>query len=101
MDAARTPSRLQQEWDISGFLGRLRTGDLDLIALTRLVDVLSEVEPLYETNINGRLVSWLWYMPMFMEWQRERVRDAGGDMVVFEQAVAQVQTLVESILGIP
>jgi hypothetical protein len=52
-------------------------------------------------SINRRIVSLLWYMPLFMAWQKDRVQEAGGDAAGLERAANEVQSIVERVLGIP
>jgi len=93
---------LEQEWDFEdGFLGRLRCGEFEVAGLHRLLAVLETISLNDSEDINRRLVSLLWYMPLFMEWQKERVQEEGGDRLALENAINQVQTQVERLLGVP
>jgi hypothetical protein len=102
MDVASLISRLEREWDYSlGFFGRLRHGDFDPSGISRLVEICELITPDGGESINRRLVSLLWYMPIFMVWQRDRVREAGGDVTEFERATNRIQSMVEKVLGAP
>lgn len=102
MDTASVIADLEREWDFdSGFFGRLRRGDCDRTSLNRLIRTLDLIDPQGDTTINRRVVSLLWYMPIFMGWQVERVQEAGGDVAELDKATNQVQNLVEKILGVP
>jgi len=93
---------LEQEWDFDdGFLGRLRYGEFEVASLHRLLAVLETFSLNDSEDINRRLVSLLWYMPLFMEWQKERVQEEGGDRLALQNAINQVQTHVERLLGVP
>lgn len=95
-------SDLEREWDFEeGFLGRLRRGNFVPADFERLSGLLDRIETQRGAEVNRRMVSLLWYMPLFMQWQRERVRAAGGDLINFEKAVNYVQSSIERILGIP
>ena len=51
--------------------------------------------------LDRRFVSLIWYIPIFMGWQYERVRDKGGDMKSFIGAANKIQAVIEDILGVP
>ena len=88
-----------------GFRDRLfRTpekGQFDAASLQRLVRTLEGIKCPDGPTINRRVVSLLWYIPLFMEWQRERVQESGGNVAAFVRATNQVQALVQEILGVP
>jgi hypothetical protein len=102
MDDKLIIENLEREWDFdTGFFGLLRQGKFDAAGLNRLVDTLSVISFLDHELINRRAVSLLWYIPLFMRWQRERVEKNGGDVAELEKATNRVQALVETILGVP
>lgn len=102
MEITSAIAEVEREWDFdSGFLGRLRRDEFDTASLNRLLRVLKLIHTEKDIFINRRLVSLLWYMPLFMEWQKERVHEAGCDMAAFNKAINQVQSQVERILGVP
>ena len=102
MDISLVVSRLEREWDFeSGFFGLLRRGEFDRTSLQRLLAILEGINFKDDGVINRRLVSLLWFMPLFMEWQKERVQEQGCDMVTFEKATNQVHNHVERLLGLP
>ena len=102
MDKASVIANLEREWDFeSGFFGGLRLGQFDRASLNRLIRTLALIDPQGEVVMNRRVVSLLWYMPIFMGWQIDRVREAGGDAAEFDRAITQVQNSVERILGVP
>jgi hypothetical protein len=95
-------SSLEREWDFdTGFFGLLRRGEFDPESFNRLVETLGSTGFDDDKLINRRAVSLLWYMPLFMSWQRERVQENGGDLAEFDNATTLVQNLVEGILGVP
>lgn len=102
MNTDTTIANLEQEWDLErGFLGRLRRGQFDAGCFERLVSILDGIDLQGNVNVNRRLVSLLWYIPLFMEWQTERVREAGGNPIEFVKAISYVQGSIERILGAP
>jgi len=93
---------LEGEWDIdSGFFGRVRQGSFDPASLDRLERILGGIDSYRDAAVNGRLVSLLWYMPLVMQWNRERILDAGGDINEFDKAANRVVSAAERILGVP
>jgi hypothetical protein len=102
MDTAPFVAALEREWELDdGFFGQLRQGRFDIERLNRLIRVLDAIDLEDDFTVDRRLVSLLWYVPPFMEWQKERIGEAGGDLVEFEKAINQVLTSIERILGIP
>lgn len=99
---AQIISDLEAEWEKpGGFLGNLRVGQFDPNGVARLLGILGRVNVVNEILISRRLVSLIWYIPIFMTWQRERVSAGGVNAEVYEIAINQVETLVEKILGVP
>lgn len=97
-------ARLEAEYDLElGFLGKLRQGDFDPMGLARLLQLLREIDFGSATQIERRMVALLWMIPAIMRWQRERVREKGGDLARLEQGITQVETLLQSsaVLGFP
>jgi len=95
-------ANLEAEWALeSGFLGRIRGGNFDAELLDRLVRVLEGIDAHPDTEMNRRLVSLLWYMPLFMHWNGERIQSAGGDLIEFDKAANRIESAVERILGVP
>ena len=93
---------LESEWEKpGGFLGNLRVGQFDPKGVAGLLDILGRVNANNEILISRRLVSLIWYIPIFMTWQRERVSASGVNAEIYNIAINQVETLVEKILGVP
>ncbi len=102
MDTDAIISKLEDEWRFDGgFFGRLRNGDFDAQAFSRLIVVLDGISLQDEMALNRRMVSLLWFMPLFMRWQRERVQESGCDMEQFDRASNCVETGVIKLLGVP
>jgi hypothetical protein len=96
---------LEKEYDRdTGSLGLLRDGIMDLTALSRLQPLLEEAKK-HSSNdlLPKRMVSLLWYIPLFMTWQEERVRERAGNDAVEQLKRMTNQTLgmLEEILGAP
>lgn len=91
-------ANIEAEWDLeNGFLGKLRAGDFDRATCQRLLETLSKVEP--EGTLDRDFVRLVWYIPIFMEWNRERV--AADSLKDYEKAANKILAEVERILGIP
>jgi hypothetical protein len=93
---------LEDEWDLDqDFLGKLRQGIFDPVGLERLIRLLEGIDFGDSPEVNRRLVSLLWFMPLFIEWQRERVHERGGDPQALMHATGRVQDSIIRILGFP
>lgn len=93
---------LEAEFDLDhGFLGQLRQGNFDPSGLQRLITLLESIDLGDELAIDRRLVSLLWMLPTFMEWQVERVAENGGDIVQLRHGVDRVQGILQLVLGMP
>jgi hypothetical protein len=93
---------LEAEWaKPDGFLGKAREGVFDPRQGASFVSQLENIQPSQNAPIDRRLVSLIWYIPMFLDWQKRRVIDKGGDALAFEQLVNRVRAIVEEILGVP
>ena len=94
---------IEAEWEPArGFLGQLRGGRFNRDGYQRFLQVLQRLasEMKDAPVINKRLVSLVWYIPIFMVWQRDRVKapPAASD---YERVTNEVQSLVQEILGVP
>ena len=92
--------RLEVLW--SGPLFRLRAGELSAADVDEVLSVIRAVGVGdADQVVDRRLVSLLWYLPLFVGWQSERVSERGGDSVLFARLLDGVTTEVERILGVP
>jgi hypothetical protein len=94
---------IEKEWDLdSGFLGMIREGRFDREAHNRCKQALERIrlESKSEEYIPRRLVSLVWYIPLFMSWQTERVKSS-IDIAEYHRAANEFQTKVQEILGVP
>jgi hypothetical protein len=96
-------AELEAAWsEPNGVLFRLRQGELnsddlaDLLALLRQIDINTDASPLPR-----RFVSLVWYLPLFVEWQRERVSEAGGDVDTVVKFANTFTNETERLLGVP
>ena len=102
MDIQSLISDLEREWDLEqGALGRLRTGILDVDGLNRLRETLSTID--FENGIwqNRRVISLLWYIPLFMHWQRDRFAGDDEEIQFLDRITNEITAILEKLLGIP
>ena len=96
---------LEAEWDEpDGFLWRLRmTGTLDPQGYERFERLLRSIKLAGETTIDRRLVSLLWFAPIVMRNQLDRIRAEGGVFGDLASATNAIEALLMSdeILGTP
>jgi hypothetical protein len=93
---------LENEWNqTNGFLGNLRRGIFDSTRAERLIKTLEDVKIEAGEMLDQRFVSLVWFIPLFVTWQQDRVLENGGDIKQFTAVADQLTTLVERILGVP
>lgn len=91
---------LDAAWsDENGFLVQLRMGNFDSAKADALLTMLKRLDLGGSGPLERRVVSLLWYLPLFMSWQRERVEPKSLS------ELAKVEVLVtnegERLLGVP
>lgn len=94
-------SQLESTWDVdSGFFGKLRQGIFDKELYNEFIQLLRIFSFEDEELISSRIVSLLWYIPLFMEWQKERVQKT---ISIDEYNILKttIENELERILGIP
>lgn len=95
-------SALESEWEKpDGFLGSLRLGNFHREHFERFISLLNTINFEGQSQLCRKLVSLLWYIPIFMSWQRERVKKQAGSLSEFDVACNRVQECIERILGVP
>lgn len=90
-------------WDEpDGPLYRLRRGKLSRADVEQVVETLSQVRPDPRSSVLPReLVSASWYIAPFLNWQEERLADAGGDVALLRELQTRCENELERILGVP
>lgn len=102
MDIQSAITELEKEWDLDeGFLGGIRQGEFNSERLEGLINILKSLELPNSLKLERRLVSLLWYIPVFLIWQKERFIEQGKDTSEFDHAINRIDELLEKILGIP
>ncbi len=94
---------IEAEWDLdNGFLGRLRQGQFDRACYSRCSQALERIQREVRNgdSMSRRLVSLLWYIPLFMSWQAERVKGS-IDAQEYQRIANQIEGKLEEILGVP
>jgi hypothetical protein len=93
--------RLELEWDVDGFLWNVRQGCFSLDNGQKFLSFLKQVEIDDNAQIPKRLLSLLWYLPPFLEWQKERVGERSKNRAAYERFVTEVYNTLETVLGVP
>jgi hypothetical protein len=100
MELEPTIFQLEEEWEKPfGFFGCLREGDFDPDGFKRVENLLKNLNT--DMLGNRRLISLIWYIPLFMNWQKERVFEKGGDISALERSTNILQGILEDVLGVP
>ncbi len=96
---------LDNEWSETGFFEKLRYDNI--IDFDRGFELLENVKS-FQINeekelINRKLVSLLWYIPQFMEWQKERLSEKYDNelMKKYNKIIGHFNNEIERILGLP
>ena len=94
--------KLDLSWDYDeGFFGKLRQGIIDKNLYREFISLLTAISFEEDELIPRRIVSLLWYIPLFMEWQKERVILNKFDLTEYNTLKTQIENELERILGIP
>jgi hypothetical protein len=97
-------TKLDQEWELeTGFFGRLRSGFFNPQEVERILEILRAIEESVQglEMLDRRLVELVWHIPVYMGYQRERVQKLGGDIEEFDNAIDDIQAILDRILGLP
>lgn len=91
---------LEKAWsDEQGFLFELRMG---LFSSDKAKDFLSMIQLIEAEDVelvSRRAVSLLWYLPLFLGWQVERVDPK--DHAELEKLITSVENHLSIVLGVP
>lgn len=95
-------AQLENFWRLpSGYFYRLRQGDYDRSGAEQIEAVLRAISVTAEAQLPRRLVALTWMIPTFMEWQLERVEEAGGDVEALKADIVKLRNALEQLLGVP
>ena len=93
---------LESEWaPEDGFFWHIRQGEFIPGEFERTLKKISSISIGEEADVPRRIVSLLWYVPLFMQWQLERVRENKADEVAYAAAIARMTNEIERLLGVP
>jgi hypothetical protein len=92
---------LEELWDFDGFFGRLRQGIYDRDGAGIVERLLEAIVVDDETQLPRRFVSMTWWLPMFIEWQSERVAESGGDVAQLKRDAVRLRNALDRVLGVP
>jgi hypothetical protein len=92
--------KLDLAWDFEGFFGKLRYGSFDKKLYNDFLQLLKGISFNDEDLIPKRVVALLWYIPLFMEWNMERVQHQVTSNEYFDLKTLIINEL-ERIFGIP
>lgn len=102
MNYEQAIAELEAEWSPeAGFFWRIRNGDFNAEGFERTLKILGSLHFDETSHIPRRIVSLLWYIPIFMQWQIERAQINGGDINKYSLAADTLHTHIEHLLGIP
>lgn len=102
MNTEEAVSALESEWTVdSGSLWKLRQGDYDEEGLNRLCKILRMIDIDSTEYVSRRLVSLIWMLPIFFEWQRDRVLESMNDKHQYSKMSNDIWKAVQDLLGIP
>ncbi len=94
-------SQLEEAWDDDGFLGQLRGGIFDPESSTAFLQLLRKIHIEGSSLLPARMLSLIWYIPLFLQWQEQRVGDNGFDSVTYQKFVTTVINTLEEVVGVP
>jgi hypothetical protein len=93
---------IESEWEAeAGFFWKIRQGAFTRSDCDRALAKIAALPSASGQPMPLRLVSVLWYIPLFMHWQLERVRERGGKTSEYMTAMNELTAEVERILGVP
>ncbi|NNB89034.1 hypothetical protein HPC50_17985 [Corallococcus exiguus] len=97
---SQAQEELEAAWsDEDGFLVQLRMGNFDSAKADALLTMLKRMDLGGSGPLERRVVSLLWYLPLFMSWQRERVEPKR--LIELAKVEALATNEVERLLGVP
>lgn len=102
MNQTDAANNLESEWDRpNGFFARLGAGEFDDTGATRVLDLLTSLDLDDAEPLERDLARQLWYMPLFCQWQEERVEEESGDVDGLKLFITKVTNALEEKIGVP
>lgn len=95
-------NKLEKEWDDYGFLAELRSGHFNKEKSADFIGMISTLQLDQNDLVPKRLLSLMWFLPLFLEWQRERIKDNCDEKSVeYARFIDEVHNILQEILGVP
>ncbi|MBD2705182.1 hypothetical protein IC229_31460 [Spirosoma sp. BT702] len=96
-------TRLGQQWDETGFFGLLRDQNLRFDLGEQALEILKEIDFSELDQIPKQYISLLWFIPISMEWQGQRLADRTEKSILHQYIKLQSEILneLERILDVP
>lgn len=93
--------KLDATWDENGFFDHLRSGIFNVTEASGLLSILRSIDLRDQELVPARLLALIWYIPSFLEWQRGRVSENGGDVEAYDRFITDVTNTLEEVIGVP
>jgi hypothetical protein len=91
---------LESAWDLEGFLGCLRDGEFDNDLYHEFILLLRSISFDEDALIPKKVITLLWYIPLFMDWQLERIQNVISSKD-YNLKKTSIENELERILGVP
>lgn len=93
---------LDRSWDSpNGFLFRIRSGCFDAAEGKQFVELLHTIALDDDAAVSQELVRLLWFLPLFLEWQQERIDENSDNPADYRKFTSLVFDEVCRIFGVP
>jgi hypothetical protein len=92
---------IEAAWEPDGVMWKLRQGEVDTAKIEALLCLLEAIQVGEDDLLPRRFVSFVWYLPIFFEWQRERVAERGADIQAYQVLSNRAVAAVQRLLGVP
>jgi hypothetical protein len=97
-------NKLKAEWVMdSGFFALVGQGTFDDAGAARVRAVLAQIDFGVSKGLDRELVTYLWFIPIFMAGNTETMDRVYGQRTFYEylQVTDEFQTKIEQLLGLP
>lgn len=101
MNATDLVRYFENAWDVGGFLHQARQGMFDSRQGEDFLNALRSVSIEDSEMVPKRLLSLLWMLAVFLEWQTKSVASVGGNVKEYERFVNEVETVLQDVIGVP
>jgi hypothetical protein len=104
MNDGELAALLEAEFDLeTGFVGQLRERKFVPLAQERFLDLIESIDLGANEQLNRRIVSLLWMLPLILRWRVDDFRSIGRDVTGLERVVDRVEAalMAPKALGAP